>query len=133
MRRATPGRGTVPGKILAYCLNSDGYPLVEIDGRSRRVHRLVAEAFLGLEPGELVHHKNEDRGDARLTNLEVHPSPRAHKERHRKYDRGLRCHGDDNPVIDCACGCTGTLSKYDDRGRPRQYIYGHNITVRVAA
>jgi hypothetical protein len=36
----------------------------------REIHRLVAEAFMGPHPGMVVHHKNSDRHDNRLENLE---------------------------------------------------------------
>jgi len=59
------------GRILRSPRNSCGYLIVGIDGRTRHVHKLVAEAFIGPCPsGFVVHHKNNDRGDARVQNLE---------------------------------------------------------------
>lgn len=52
-----------------------GYPFVRLcrsgrQGKSERVHRLVALAFLGQPPhGYEVHHRNAIRTDARLHNL----------------------------------------------------------------
>ena len=47
----------------------------------RYIHRLVAEAFLGGIPkGSVVNHKNHDKLDNRLENLEV--VSRAHNAKH---------------------------------------------------
>jgi len=35
--------------------------------------------------------------------------------------------GDPNPIIICACGCRKELVKYDNWGRPRRWISGHNL------
>lgn len=75
VRRVRPASGTWTGKILKPSLNS-GYPRVVLcrDGlkpKGYQVHRLVAFAFLGAPgPGMEVNHKNKDRGDARVENLE---------------------------------------------------------------
>lgn len=56
-------------RILAQHINSNGYMRVPFDGRARLVHRLVMLAFVG--PSDLeVNHRNADRADNRLVNLE---------------------------------------------------------------
>ena len=51
-----------------------GYMQVNLcrDGKhiQRYIHRLVAEAFLGLRPDQQVNHKNGNKHDNRLENLE---------------------------------------------------------------
>lgn len=63
-----------PGKLLAPTLRDDGYYDVRLslDGvvRTRKVHQLVAEAFIGPRPdGEEVRHRNGDSTDNRASNL----------------------------------------------------------------
>jgi len=51
---------------------TDTYPCIVVDGRSRQLHMLVWETFVGKIPkGMVVHHKNHDKRDARLSNLEL--------------------------------------------------------------
>jgi hypothetical protein len=61
--------------------NSEGYPLIRV-GKNHPYadpngycteHDLVMQSYLGraLRPGEIVHHKNDDRTDPRLENLEL--------------------------------------------------------------
>lgn len=63
-------------KMLSIKIGSSGYPCVAIWSNDAikkmpNVHVLVAEAFLGPRPeGMVVCHKNDDKSDARLENLE---------------------------------------------------------------
>ena len=61
---------------FGYC-GADGYHRVYTSGRSLLVHRLVAATFLGqpVSLGMQVNHKDSDRGNNRVSNLEfVTPS-----------------------------------------------------------
>lgn len=64
-----PWRG-LRGRWMAPQAGKRGYLTVRIQGRTRTIHSLVAEAFIGPRPeGQQVRHLNGDRHDARLSNL----------------------------------------------------------------
>lgn len=63
---------TVRGKVLSDKPTTHGYVVVNIRRVSTKVHRLVCLVFLGPpSPGQIdVNHKDGDRGNNRLENLE---------------------------------------------------------------
>lgn len=78
---------------------SDGYPQVSlmVDGRMKvtKVHRLVAEAFLGPRPpGQQVRHLNGDATDPRLVNLRYGTQSENSRDslRHGTHPTGSKTH-----------------------------------------
>jgi hypothetical protein len=60
------------GRMLKPSVGAAGYPRVEIRGQTVSVHSLVAKAFLGAIPvGHVVNHRDCDKTNNRLTNLEI--------------------------------------------------------------
>ncbi len=75
VRRLTKGPRTRPGRILKPQRNSYSYPTVGLCGggkqATRKVHQLVATAFLWPRPGLQVNHIDGDKTNNRLDNLEL--------------------------------------------------------------
>lgn len=103
------------------------HPLADCRGYAYE-HRVVASAMLGrpLRPDEHVHHKDENPQNNAPENLAV-LTIAEHRAEHRRACRGLRLPGEENALVQCACGCGASLTKYDQEGRPRSYISGHNL------
>jgi hypothetical protein len=59
----------------------------------RHIHRLVAEECLGreLQPGEIVHHEDEDKWNNDPPNLIVFPSQAVHARHHKLKHCGNPC------------------------------------------
>jgi hypothetical protein len=70
IRRATSGGNTYIGKILKQ-FPRQGYHRVEIHGRWRSVHKIVAKYFIGKRPsGKEINHKDLDKSNNHYKNLE---------------------------------------------------------------
>lgn len=68
--RGANGPLPVRGRILKQVRSQEVYRQVGIGGRPRRVHHLVAEAFIGPRPPGLeICHNNGDGADNRASNL----------------------------------------------------------------
>lgn len=119
------GRITLPsGYVLVY---SPDHPDANADGYIRE-HRLIAESIVGrrLYENEVVHHKDGNRSNNALDNLEVCKSVAHHNNKHKKIDLARREPDAPNPIIECACGCGGRQPMYDSDNRPRKFMHGHN-------
>lgn len=105
----------------------EGHPDADVRGYAYE-HKLVAQQTLGrkLCKGEQVHHKDHNKQNNHPDNLIVAASLAHHKVLHRKADSRNRLPDEDNPNISCVCGCGTMFLKYDESGRPREYISGHN-------
>ena len=69
------------------------YKFISSDGKSRRLHRVLMERHLGrkLLPHEHVHHKNENKRDNRVENLEVMDIRDHIRLHHQKYPKQFLC------------------------------------------
>jgi hypothetical protein len=115
---------------------SNGYVLIRV-GKDHHLadvrgyayeHRLVAEQKLGrrLRAGEIPHHINGIKTDNRPENIEVVASQFEHRVRHRRAGKRRQNPHEQNRLIVCACGCGTMFAQFDETGRPRTYVSGHN-------
>jgi hypothetical protein len=72
-KHGTPGEVAARRSPGAWRVTSDGYIRRNVNGKTELQHSVVMTEVLGrdLYPDENVHHKNGDRGDNRIENLEL--------------------------------------------------------------
>lgn len=84
-------RGPKPARTDGYHVTPKGYLRGKVDGRMRLAHVVVWERAYGPIPsGYQIHHRNEDKQDNRLSNLQL-VTPTEHKRIHTgcKLRRGV--------------------------------------------
>ena len=70
IKRSDGRTRVIRGGVLKPSLDSNGYPYVNVGGKRVRVHRLVAQAFLGECPdGQVVCHRDGDPANNSVNNL----------------------------------------------------------------
>ena len=97
LNRSVPqsrGRGLrkVKGQLLTPVTTSNGYLVVFIDKRAKRIHRLVLETFVGpCPPGKECRHLDSDRCNNRLDNLRWGTRSENAQDRLQTGYRGVQC------------------------------------------
>lgn len=71
MSRGVPRSRKIKAREMSKRKHDRGYLRASIGGKDYYIHRLVAELFIGIPIGKEVNHKNSDRTDNRLVNIEV--------------------------------------------------------------
>lgn len=107
------------------------HPLADCRGYAYE-HRLVMFKKLGrqLERHEKIHHIDGDRTNNVPDNLMLVFGNAEHYFEHRDKSSNLRKPHEPNLVVECACGCGKVFPRYDEQGRPRKYVSGHNVKER---
>lgn len=120
--RVAGGMGAIPGRVLRPQRAGRGYLqvilCVNCRVETKKVHRLVAEAFLPRPPGcNEVNHKNGDKTDNRVENLEWVTHSQNLKHAHRVL--GVKA------VRGEAHGCS-KLTRHDVKKIRRLYAAGNH-------
>lgn len=114
-------------------MNANGYVLITTRGHPRAdkdgyilEHILVMEAHLGryLIDDEIVHHKNQNRSDNRIENLQLMTNSE-HMKHHRKLMPPSKKVTEFRLGI-CSCGCLSEIPIRNTGGMLQKFIVGHN-------
>lgn len=97
-------------------------------------HRVVAEEMIGrpLKKGEMVHHIDGDKANNTPSNIKVCETVLEHLSEHRTSGKKRLLPGQRNRNVLCACGCGESFRRFDNSGRWRKYVSGHNTKVEYA-
>ena len=109
-------------------VTSHGYIVIRVGLKYLYEHRINAEKKIGrsLKRNEIVHHIDGNRTNNHPDNLLVVAGNANHYVYHRKSTH-LRKPSEPNLLVECLCGCSRIFPRYDNAGRPRKYISGHNM------
>ena len=82
---------TISNKFMSYSTSSGGYYRCVLNGKSRQIHRIIAETFL-REPllNEVVHHKDHDKLNNHIDNLEWTSRSKNAKEANQHHGSWLK-------------------------------------------
>jgi len=72
-------KGQKPWNYRGGWIDAQGYKCIWKDGKTVREHRVI---FSNLKFGQVIHHKNGNRADNRLENLEIYESHSEHMRKH---------------------------------------------------
>ena len=125
------------GRVLRRQRDRGGYWRVEMwrggRRRSMRVHLVVAETFIGPRPlGQETNHRDGDKSNARVENLEYVTRGENHAHAYRiglrkpTVDAAAASRRKPRLTVNCSCGCGGTFITPDGNGRVRRFLNGHN-------